>query len=68
MPRFALATVAFVLTLALSALAGPVPRARAVADLLPSQAFTFAPHRASDPLPAPTKTPGLIPLHMDWLS
>ncbi|KAI0354374.1 hypothetical protein OH77DRAFT_1521669 [Trametes cingulata] len=70
MPRLAFTALAFVLTLALSALAGPVPRATAAAgaDPIPSQAFTFGPRPASDPLPKPTAKPSGIPLEMDWLS
>ncbi|KAL1943648.1 hypothetical protein VTO73DRAFT_4093 [Trametes versicolor] len=81
MSRLAFTSLAFVLTLALSACAGPVPRdivsstltapaaasTAAIDDALPPPAFTFAPRPASDPLPS--QTPGTpAKLEMDWLS
>ncbi|OJT10822.1 hypothetical protein TRAPUB_12691 [Trametes pubescens] len=81
MARLAITSLVFVLTLALSVWAGPVPQdmvsstltapaatsTAAAEDALPSLAFTFGPRPASDPLPS--QTPGTpAKLEMDWLS
>ncbi|KAI0821792.1 hypothetical protein BC628DRAFT_800475 [Trametes gibbosa] len=82
MARLALTSLVLVLTLALSALAGPVPRNIVSTDSTtpavnaavpvdvnspPKPVFSFGP--GSVPLPAPTRPPGTgAPLEMDWLS
>ncbi|KAI0631503.1 hypothetical protein C8Q77DRAFT_140864 [Trametes polyzona] len=80
MPRFAFATVALILSLALSTLAGPVPRnveatpipssvVAAIDAAAPvSEAFHFGPHETSIPPPPVSGKVHPGPLEMDWLS